>query len=82
MLPSIHVLFGDSGTSEFDRNFVFASSGALPKSAFHDLGRNVLEQTPLFEFLSVLSATAGILTRELNTSAIVHHQAMTPGILT
>jgi hypothetical protein len=82
LLPSIHVLFGDSGTSEFDRNFIFAGSGALPKSAFHDLGRNVLEQAPLFEFLSVLSATGGILARELSTSAIAHHQAMTPGILT
>jgi hypothetical protein len=82
LLPSIHVLFGDSGASEFDRNFLSASSGALPKSAFHDLGRNVLEQAPLFEFLSVLSATAGILARELRASAIAHHQAMTPGILT
>jgi hypothetical protein len=82
LLPSIHVLFGDSGTSEFDGNFISAGSGALPKSAFHDLRRNVLEQAPLFEFLSVLSATAGILARELRTIAIAHHQAMTPGMLT
>ena len=64
MLPSIHVLFGNSGTSEFDGNPIFASSSALSKSVFHDLGRNVLEQAPLLEFLSVLSATTGILTRE------------------
>jgi hypothetical protein len=82
LLPSIHVLFGDSGTSEFDRNFIFASFGALPKSAFHNFGRNVLEQAPLFEFLGVLSAAAGILTGELGTSAVAHHQAMALGILT
>ena len=64
LLPSIHVLVGDSGTSEFDRNSIFASSSTLSKSAFHDLGRNVLEQAPLLEFLSVLSATTGVLTRE------------------
>jgi hypothetical protein len=72
LLPPIHVLFGDSGTSEFDRNFIIASSGALPKSAFHDLGRNVLEEVPLLEFLGVLSATTGTLRRELRRSAIAN----------
>jgi hypothetical protein len=86
MLPSIHVLFSDSGTPEFDRNSIFAGVSALSKGVFHDLGRNVLEQAPLLEFLGVLSATTGILTRELSASAIAEvryhpsHQEYLPSV--
>ena len=42
LLPSVHVLSGNSGASEFDRDIIIANSSALTESAFHDTGRNIL----------------------------------------